>query len=124
MRIKVTAGELSVMGQSLTELVNTELVGEVGYRVLRLVKVLGEEVLMVERAQVTIIERHGGTQTTPGSWSIQPDHENYPKAIEELNKLFAQELELDVDHVVLPAQTKIKPLGLLVLKKFVTVAEA
>lgn len=124
MRIKVTAGELSVMGQPLLDLLNTEMPGGIGYRVARLGKQLAGEIDVVEKAKIAIIQKHGGTQNEiMMSWSLEPDNERYPEAIDELNRMLIEEIEVDIDPVILPPQVQLKPHILLILEKFISVAE-
>lgn len=125
MKTKVTVGELSVMGQPLLDLLATEMQASLAFHVGRFVAQLGAEVDMVERTKIAVIMKHGGKiDETTGIPSISPGDEHFEEAAAEIGAMMAEVVELDIDHLTLPFDLRLKPQILMTLGKFLSVAEA
>ena len=123
MKIDVTVGEISVMGQPLLDLMAVKLSGKLSYEAARLIQQLANEVTIVEAARIAIIQQHGGVQDKlTGGWTLEPLNPQYKEAVTKLNEMMAETVTIECDPIVLPAKVVLAPHILIVLSKFVTVA--
>ena len=122
MKIKVTAGELTVMVKPLQDLMAAKMPSGAGYQVARLVKKLESEIQIVMTKQSEVMRKYKAEVAEDGSMSMTADNPNFAKAKAELNDLFAQPVTLDADMVTLPKNITLEPSTLLILDKFIKVA--
>lgn len=122
MKIQVTAGELTVMSGSLTDLTSAKMPAGVGYLVKRLAQKLGGEISLVLSQQAEIMGKYKAEKTDGEQLRMTPQNPNFKKARAEMNNLLAQEVTIEADIIILPKKVVLEPRTLLVLEKFLKVA--
>lgn len=121
MKVKVTAGELSVMDRPLQDLGTAKMPAGIGYQVARLVQTLQAEVGIVVVRQREIMLRHKAEESEEGDLSLSRANPNFAKAEAELNDLFAQSVTVEAETVKLPKKVILEPATLMILGKFIKV---
>lgn len=123
MKIKVTAGELTVMARPLQELMAAKMPSGAGYQVARLARGLGQEIQLVLQRQAEIMRKYNANETKDGGLTLSMDSPDFAMARVEITDLLAQEITVDVDIATIPQTVIIEPSTLLLLEKFIKVAE-
>lgn len=121
MKIKVTAGELTVMVDPLRDLTTAKMPSGVGYLVARLAQKLEKEIQLVVTRQAEIMRKYKAVETEEGNLKLTTENLHFTKARLELNDLFAQEITIDASIVMIPRNIILEPGTLLLLDKFVQV---
>jgi hypothetical protein len=118
--MKFTVGEILIIKDNLKKLSTIKDVPAiVGYRLAAALRQFNAPLMDAEKSRNDLIKKYSGP-VEDDMLKVLP--KNMPKFMTELNELFAEEVEIDLKEVVLPAEIKLPDLGTLVgLDKFITV---
>jgi len=122
--MKLTNMEIFNAKKPLEELAKVKLPVPASLATLKLIKKLNEHLIPAEEVQNNLIKQYGTpSKDAPnsGQVSIQPGDENWPKFAEEFGELMAQEVEIVINQISLPATLEIEPAVLMALEKFIKV---
>jgi len=97
--MKLVLKELFVIKESIGKLSKiNSFNGVTTYKVAKMLKKLDEEIKPLEEARLKIYDKLGNKE----NGSIKVDEKNQKQLSEELNDLFNQEIELDIELVEIP----------------------
>ncbi len=134
--MKLNNGEIYSAWDALNRLTpeGTKFPVKVSLGIVKLRTKLGEPYKEIEEVRNGLIKTHGKEED--GQIKVDPEGENFEKFVEEMNELFAQEVEVVFDKVKLPEKVaatcdkcshnmdkmlEIEPSVLMALEKFVEV---
>ncbi len=125
--MKLTNGDIYAAREPLQHLMEEKLPVKVAYGLAKLGSKLNEQFQVIEQVRNGLIQTYGAEDPdNPQQWKVEPIGEKGQKFTEEINELFAQEVEVVVEQVTLPEMVdgvalQVEPQILMALEKFVTV---
>jgi len=126
--MKLLNGEIFASREPLEKLTGKELPVKVSLDLARVANKLNAEWQTIDRVRIGLITKYGkADKENPQQIRVDPEGENYPKFVEEINELMGQETEVVIEKVKLPQEVDGKPLQiepniLMALEKFIEVA--
>jgi hypothetical protein len=118
--LKLTNAEIMNSKEPLQELVKLKLPIKTSLALMKLVQKFNEHLVPAEEIKDRLVGEYGTDQGN-GKMGIGPGDENWPKFMADYAELVAQEVEVDVEIVALPATVEISPADLMAIEKLVTV---
>lgn len=122
--MKLTNAELLNAKDPLQELIRQKFPVKTSLALLKLVQKLNEFLVPVEQVRDGLVKTYG--KPNPDNTTqmiVVPGDEKWPKFAEEYGELVAQENDVIVNPVELPATFEISPATLAALEKFIKVAK-
>lgn len=120
--VKVTNGEIYVMGQQLGELQALDVPARVGYHLARLGSKVSSAFRDIEAVRVQLVQKYG-EKNEKGQPQVGPNSENWDKFATEYEELMNIEADLEANVVRLPGDTKASIKLLMAFEKFIELAE-
>jgi len=120
--MKLSVQEILAANQGLPEMLTWSLPAATSLKVARMAKAIRAEAQTIMGVRNDLIRKYGSPDDK-GNHVINQEHENWPAFNEELQALLAEEVEIDVEPVELPASLEISAGAILALEKLVTIAE-
>ena len=122
--MKLTNAEIFNAKEPLRQLGNCKLPVVASLALVKLGTKIMEHLKPIEQVRDGLIKTHGSVNPEiPGAIAINPGDENWEKFVVEYDELMAQEVEIVITKVALPATLEIEPAVLMALEKFITIAE-
>jgi hypothetical protein len=124
--MKVLNGEIFAAQKPLETLSKERLPIRSSYKVAKLIKDFASHLEIIEKLRIELVQRYG-TKDEKGNYSIKQDTDNWFKFIEEMNILFAQEVEIKLDEKIeIPFEVEgksinVEPSLLISLDKFIDI---
>lgn len=119
--VQITAGELTVMSGALTDLAEAQMPAGVGYHIARLTQKLGAEIGIILDRQAAIMHKYKAEKVTGEKIRMTPQNPNFKKARDEMNDLLSQEVTIEAEIIIIPADVSLKPGTLTIMEKFIKV---
>ena len=125
--MKLTNEEIFTAKEPLQKLLNERLPVRISYQLAKMASKLNNQFEIIERVKDGLIKTYGeADRDNPTRVEVKPDSEQFPKFIEEMDELFAHEIEIVLDKVILPQEVdgksiQIEPSVLMALEKFIEV---
>jgi len=120
--MKTTNGEIYVTKDSLQKLVDVEdMPIKYGFKVLKLVKKLNDEIVIIEQGRNLLIKKYG--TEADGKISVSPLDENFVKFVEEANEMMAIEVEFDLPKAKVPDNVSMSVKDIAALEPFIELVE-
>ena len=97
---------------------------KVSYQIAMLIKELAAQEEIIEKLRVVLLKQYG--VTADGKVTIDQTNPNFQKFVDEMNIIFAQEIDIKFEKIEIPAEVdgkglNIEPSKLLLLDKFITI---
>ena len=120
--MKTTNGEIYVTKDSLQKLVDVEdMPIKYGFKVLKLVKKLNDEIVIIEQGRNMLIKKYGKEEG--GKISVSPLDESFPEFVSEMNEMMAIEVELDAEKAKVPDSITMSVKDIAALELFIEMVE-
>ena len=124
--MKLSNAEVYGAFKSLEELFGMELPVRTSMAIAKLSIKLSDAFQAIDKVRNGLITKYGSPDIKTNVVGLRPEDENWPKFMEELNELMAQNTEVVFDKVKLPQEIDGKPLMLkpsllMMLGKFVEI---
>jgi len=119
--MKVTIAEVYNSKGSLIELAKIKMPVKTSLAVAKLIKRLDEHYVPAKEVEDRLIAEYGTVATdgpNKGKLVIKPGDENWPKFSPEYAELMAQEAEIVMTPILLPAELEVEPGILIALERF------
>ena len=97
---------------SFNTLFSMELPVRTSMAIAKLSTKLGDSFRAIDKVRNGLITKHGRSDVKTNQVGINPEDENWPKFVEELNELMEQKTEVIFERVRLPQEIDGKPLML------------
>ena len=124
--MKTTNGEIYVTKDSLQKLVDVEdMPIKYGFKVLKLVKKLNDEIVIIEQGRSLLISKYGKEIDDKGvkKMGVGPLDENFPELVNEMNEMMAIEVELDAEKAKVPDNVSMSVKDIAALEPFIEMIE-
>jgi len=120
--MKLKNGEIFYAAQPLRRLIGEKFPLKTSYELATLVNKLANQLAIIEDVRQGLLRKYGD-KNPQGQYAITLDSENWDKFGEEINELFDQEVEVELERVKLPDNTnspiEIEPSVLMALERFI-----
>lgn len=103
-------GEIFGAVSSLNAIVEMELPVRTSLSLAKLIGKLNESFQAIEKVRIGLVNKYGESDPKTRQVGVNPEHENFPKFLEEYNELMSQSTEIVFDIVKLPQEVDGKPL--------------
>lgn len=121
--MKLTNGEIFNARKPLEKLLQEKFPVKVSYGLAKIAQKLNDQLQVIEKVRQGLFQTYGQPNPeNPIQLRLNPESENYSKAMAELGELMAQEVEIVFDVVELPDTLEVEPAILMALDKFIKVA--
>ena len=123
--MKLTNEEIFTAYEPLQKLLNEKFPVKVSYELARMASKLKTQFEIIEKVKDGLVKTYGEVDKDNSTRiEVKPDSEQFPKFIEEMDELFAKEVEIVLEKVEIPqgVEVNIEPASLMALEKFVGVA--
>ena len=122
--MKVSNSDIFGAAKPLEELSKEKLPIKVSYQVAMLIKELAAQEEVIEKLRISLLNQYG--TKADGKITVDQTNPNFQKFFEEMNVIFAQEVDIKFEKIELPAEVdgkvfNIEPNKLLLLDKFITI---
>ena len=124
--MKTTNGEIYVTKDSLQKLVDVEdMPIKYGFKVLKLVKKLNDEIVIIEQGRSLLISKYGKEIDDKGvkKMGVGPLDESFPEFVSEMNEMMAIEVELDAEKAKVPDSITMSVKDIAALEPFIEMVE-
>lgn len=124
--MKVLNGEIFAAQKPLEALSKERLPIKSSYKIAKLIKECASHLDIIEKLRIGLVQRYG-EKDEKGSYSIKQDTDNWFKFIEEMNILFAQEVDIELENKIeIPFEVdgksiNVEPSVLIALDKFIEI---
>lgn len=118
--MKLKLGDVTMMQQGLTVLLNQPLPIKLSYKLGKLVKIVDEEIQEIENRRIELVKKYGVEDKEKGT--IKVSDENQDHFMKEYSELLDLDVNLDFEQVdinQLPDDIKISPQQLIFLDKII-----
>jgi len=122
--MKITNSDIFGAAKPLEELSKEKLPIKVSYQVAMLIKELAAQEDVIEKMRINLLNQYG--VKADGKITITADNPNFQKFFDEMNIIFAKEIEIKFEKIELPSEIdgkifNIEPNKLLLLDKFIII---
>jgi hypothetical protein len=122
--MKITNSDIFGAAKPLEELSKEKFPIKVSYQVAMLIKELAAQEEVIEKLRISLLNQYG--TKADGKITVDQTNPNFQKFFEEMNIIFAQEVEIKFEKIELPSEVdgkvfNIEPNKLLLLYKFITI---
>lgn len=120
--MKLTNGEIFNAKEPLLELTKEKFPVKVSYGLAKLAAKLNDQLQVIEKVRQGLITTYGEKDPdNPTRIRVDPQSKGFPKFMEELGELMAQETEIVIEVVTLPDTLEVQPAVLMALDKFIKI---
>lgn len=125
--MKFTNGEIFMAKEPLQKLMEQKFPVKVAYGLAKLSNKLNDQFKVIDEVRNGLIKTYGEVDPeNPRQITVKPESEGFQKFADEMDELFAQEVEVVFEKVKLPQevdgnQLQLEPNILMALEKFIEV---
>ena len=120
--MKLTNGEIFNAKEPLSKLMEHKFPVKISYGLAKLAQKLNPQLQIIDDVRNGLIKKYGKQgKDNPQEIRVASEDESFPKFVEEMNELLAQEVEIVFDKVKLPEDLEVEPSVLMLLDKFIEV---
>ncbi len=120
--MKLRNGEIFSAKEPLSKLMEHKFPVKTSYGLAKLAQKLNPQLQIIDDVRNGLIKTYGKeSKGNPQETRVDPADESFPKFVEEMNELLAQEVEIVFDKVKLPEDLEVEPSILILLDKFIEV---
>jgi len=120
--VKLTNGEIFNAKKPLEKLLQEKLPVKASYGLAKIAQKLNDQLQVIEKVQKGLFQTYGEPdKENPMRLKLNPESENFSKAMAELGELMMQEIEIVFDVVTLPDTLEVDAATLIALDKFIKV---
>ena len=122
--MKVLNSEIFNAAKPLEELSKEKFPIKTSYQIAMLIKELAAQEEVIEKLRIGLLNQYG--TKADGKITIDQTNPNFQKFFEEMNVIFAQEIDIKFEKIELPSEVdgkgfNIEPNKLLLLDKFIII---
>ena len=121
--MQLTNGEIFNAKEPLAQLAKQQFPVKTSLALVKLIQELNTHLAPLEEVRNKLVMTYGTQDPkTPTAYNVTPGDEKWEEFAQQLNELFAMEVELKTEPVTLPDTLEIAPATILAIEKLIKIA--